>query len=331
MPEETVKPVSFDQAFAAAKTELDKPEPVAEKTVEAPKGDDTKPAEAKETKPEQTDKPADQASETGEENELLSIEERAKLNAEGKKAYEKLMKSYTPKTQAIAAERKKIAEERETLAKHKELIEAFESDPKETLRRLAKVYDVPLQDTKPESVKAVESQVSEMSADLLNVLGADNTELAQALSGVFEKHMKRVAETVTKTEVEPMRKTLDETSQRAIAEAAESDMKVFESKHKDWKQFEPQIVELGKKFQPAPGAKMSPVEYLDILYQLATADRSKASLTADVINRLNESAKSVESPATGVTDQNVTPVAPEHPTIEQAYEAAKKGIRWAAR
>jgi hypothetical protein len=47
-----------------------------------------------------------------------------------------------------------------------------------------------------------------------------------------------------------------------------------------------------------------------------------------VLDRINKSAASSDSQSPSVTTNKVTPTSPKRPTIEEAFDAAKKGIAW---
>jgi hypothetical protein len=328
MPEETAKPLTINQAFEKAKAEVSNPaaaEPT-EKTVEKTEGDTKGQKQNNEPQPEQTEEAAGQVEETADTNDLLSLEDRSKLDVKGKEAYKKIMKAYTQKTQALAEERKRIE-------KYKDLIESYEEDPADTVMRLAKLHDIKVadNDTKPATATVVDNQVSKMTGELVALLGSENEQLAKGLAQIFEGNMRELAANVTKAEVEPIKRQSEEITNKTIADAAAADMKAFESRHKDWKQYEPKILEMASYIQPAPGSKISPDKYLDLLYVLATQEKSKAETTTEVVERLKNSVKNAEVPSHGVKEEIVTQTAPKNATIYQAMEAAKKGQRWAVR
>jgi hypothetical protein len=240
------------------------------------------------------------------------------------------MKSYTPKTQELARQRKELTEKYGRFEQYAPLLEALDEDPKETIIRLAKMHDVPLasadNDTKAGngSGDMVKEQTSRMAQQLQDLFGPENSELAKSMAQIFEGNMRELESNIRK-DVDPLKTQYQTIAERSAAEAAERDMQAFEQRHPDWKQYEPKIVELGKKLEPKG---MSVGDYMDLLYTLASAGKKSADTTTEVVNRLKQAAESAEEPTQGVKDTNVTPSAPPKPTMQQAFEAAKKGIRW---
>ena len=166
MPEETAEKLSLEEAIDAgfAKATADAESTVAD---DGEQDSDTK-GQEENNQPEQTDKAAGQADEAAEENiDLLSKEDRDKLDEKGKEAYKKIMKAYTQKTQELSRERKEFEKNRDIFDKYKNVLESLEDDPKETLIQLNKMYDIKVadQETKPDAAE-VNKQADRMEEQL---------------------------------------------------------------------------------------------------------------------------------------------------------------------
>jgi hypothetical protein len=316
MTEETVQTPTFDQAAQSARATLSEQ---SKETVEV-KSDDTKTETTETTEQTQAETPTE---ETAENNELLTKEEVATLSKEAQANYKKMQKAFTTKTQKLAADRKEV----ERLKKYQEIIDSFETDPEGTVKKLASQYGVTLEAPKKEPSQTKQDELNEMQAELRQLLGEENEQLADGLFHIFNKRLEAQGNTL---------KTVSERQEIAIREAVaastESDLKTFEQKHPDFKAHEKVMLELSKKWMPNPSSSLEVDEYLETLYEMATARASKtatkAQQTKEVLDRINKAAASSETKDSVVSENKITPVKPKRPTMEEAFEAAKKGITW---
>jgi len=320
MPEETVQPQTFDQAAEAARAQLTQE---SQKAVEQ-SADDTKAATTETS--EQT-QPETQTEEPGESEELLTKDELATLDAKAQANYKKMQKAYTQRTQKLSAREKEI----ERLLQHKELFDAFEQDPAEVIRQLAPQYGLSLAEAAKTQEPAKESVATDaaqgMQTELRQLLGAGNEEFADGLAKVFESRLNKVQERVQQTE-ERQNAQLRE----AAAASTDADLKAFETKHPDFKTHEKAMLELSRKIQPNPSSGMDVDDYMELLYSAVTANAvkttTKTEQTREVIERINKAAAKAEPQTSAVTESRITPARPKRPTMEEAFEAANKGIAW---
>jgi hypothetical protein len=327
MATDTAERVTFDQAYAQAKEATTAPPPPAPaEAVEPPAGDTN---EAAEPKAEQPDKAPDQPPESAESEELLTSEEQAKLTADQRKTYKSMQKAYTQKTQKLSAKLKEVTELSD-MAEYKPLITAFKANPQETLQRLASQYGFTLQATAQDSKAAstIEPAVQSAVEQMRKAFGPEGEPLADQLAPIMHELAKAVAQSVVDTQIKPIKAQQDEIAYKTVAAETEVEMKSFEKSHPDWKEHEPAMLKLSQTLVPATGADLSASDYLELLYTIATKDQRARNATTDVVKKLAAVVKASEPPDSGVKDQNITPAAPKRPTIEQAFEAAKKGIRW---
>lgn len=318
-PEETANP-TIDQAFEAAEQSLAQ-EPT-EKTVEQPAEGDTKAGEKTQTaeQPPVETPPV----ETTETDELLTKDEVAKLSPEGQANYKKMQKAYTQKTQTLAAERKK-------LENWQNVIDAFEADPVGTLRKIAPQYGLQFAEAAAKEAEETTQDpnaevTAQMQTELRELLGPEQEALADGLTKIFDRALRSATQSAVKAEVEPLKQRDQERALEEITTTTETEMKAFGDKHKDWKQHEPKMLEIGKKLLPAEG--MTTADYLETLYYLATKDQSEAEQVNKVVERINKAASSAEPQESAVNTTRVTPARPKRPTLEEAFEAAEKGIAW---
>jgi hypothetical protein len=318
---ETVTKPTFDQAAESAMATLkaDAPKETVETASDDTKTETTETTEQtqSETPPEAPDNP----------DELLTKEEVATLDEAGKANYKKMQKAFTAKTQKLAAERKEV----ERLKAYKEFIDKYESDPKATLTELARQQGIlPPETAKQEPAKAaaVEQAGEDMQAKLRTLLGEGNEPLADGLAQIFKEGLEK---TIDKN-LQPIKEQQQAAVREAVASSTEADLKAFEQKHADFKEHEQAMFEISKKFVPNPSSPMEVDEYLEMLYKMATVDAVKSATETDqtkkVIARINKAAASSESKDAAVSESKVTPAKPKRPTIEEAFEAAKKGVAW---
>lgn len=267
---------------------------------------------------EPTAKAADQTDEPAESQDtLLSADEVAKLSPKERTAYQKLQAHYTQKTQALAAERK-------AMEQWKPLITGLETNPSQTLELVAQQLGLSV--VKPDPQKAVASEVEAALADLPPEL--------DVFRPVLESFGQKLLSNI-KSEIAPIREQTSKMASEAAAAETAATLEAFGAKHPDWKQFEPKMVELAKKFQPTPGA-MTDGEFLETMYQLATAGRSEADKTKQIVERINKSVAGSEEKTSGVANERVEVVMPESvrkdpsSRFRAAFEAAKRGERWSS-
>lgn len=323
MPVETAEKPTFDQAFEAAETSIEKP---SKETVEKPAKGDTEAGKenAKVEQPPVETPPA----ETTDTEELLSKDEVAKLSSSDQANYKKMQKAYTQKTQALASERKKIEN-------WKEVIEAFEADPAGTLRQLAPRYGLSIaeaqaaaakEETKQDPVAAITTQLNTELRELLATPELTPEQTADGITKAVSTAMLAATQQAVRSEVEPLKQRDQARQLEEIATSTQTELEAFGKLHPDWKTHEPKMVELGKKISPS--GDLSVNQYLDMLYRLATLDQSEAAQVNKVVERINKAAASAEPSESAVNTSRVTPARPKRPTIEEAFEAAEKGVSW---
>ena len=293
--------ITFDQAFKQAveeHTPAAPPEPAVEVVPEAT------PAEVEVEQPgeETGTEPAPPQESSG--DELLSDEEYNALKSDPVALRKALNRSYTQKTQQLAPYRK--------------LIEAFERDPNGTLELLARERGMVLQKPTTEHPAVPTDQTVKVLKD---ALGPELDFLADKLGPAFQ--------TLVNQAVGPVKQSVE---MSAAQNEAQSVLDSFTAKHPEWKKHEVEMTRLAQVFQPAIGSDGKPLvttaEYMENLFQLASRAESSAEQTKRVVARITKANGNVESPASGVSPNHIAPKPAGLPTIEEAFAAAKAGIRW---
>lgn len=319
--EETVtKPTTFREHFEAAKAAAQSEDQGTDEqpntSVEA-SGDDT---DGNAQTAEPTDKTADQTEETVEETEdgLLPADEAAKLTGDARKQYERMNKAFTTKTQALAAQRKELEQ-------WQPLIEALQNDPDATLQEIASKRGLALTKaaTQDSSVAAVDTVKQETQQAL-----AELPEELKFLAPYFEALGKRILSSV-EGKLQPIAATHKQFLDRSIESETNATLKAFSAQHPGWEKHEQKMLSIGRKVQPANG-ELTDIEYMELLYQLATKDVTEAEKTKKAIEKINKSAAAAEPAGNGVPEKNVVHAmpAPEKRGIREAYAAAKRGELW---
>lgn len=305
----TPAPKTFKEHYKAAKAAQSTDQGAGEA------GDDTTDDGEEKTPAQETEKPADEPTESGEDTNdaLLTPEEVSKLSPGDRKLYEKAQKNYTLKTQKLAADRKDIDE-------WKPLIEGLKDDPATAVEQLAARFGLKVAKADAQDTKTVETKTAETLAELPDDL--------QFLKPVFEAYGKKLLESV-RGEIAPVKEAQDRIVSDAVASETESTLTAFEAKYPGWKKHEAKMLEIGKKFVPAAGS-MTDFEYMETLHRLATADITEAEKTKKVVEKINKAAQSVEPTTPAAQDSRVEHALPPpgKRSIKDAYAAAKRGERW---
>lgn len=318
---------SLDKAFQDALAEhstIEKEQTVAATEPVNEASGETKADE--ETPPEQqTEKAADAPKETA-EDQLLSEEEFAALGKDPKAILKGMNRAFTQKTQALAAERKALAES-------KELVDEYKTNPKEVLRKLAEEHGFTLQ-TKGDKPAAIDQDTTKEAAANTNAilreaLGPELQGLADALTPAIEKLVSLQAGSLIEKKVKPLEdsersRQAEEHTRRveAARTSAKADLESLGTRHKDWKQFEPKMFELSHKI--LPGKDMTPAEYLDSLYFLASKDAKAAVVAKKVIGKINRVADAAESASSGAPTHTVSST-PNAPNLDESIKMAMRG------
>ena len=251
---------------------------------------------------EDADSAASDADATGDSTAAGATEEEkgllAKLPPELRKQYER---HFTQKSQRIAAKARE-------LESHSALIEALTTDPKGTVTQIAK--QLGLQVAPPAAVDTAQNK-------LVELFGEDG---AKALGPVLRD--------IVEESVAPIKKSHEETLQKAAFATAKAAHEKFVAAHPDYKKHEKSMVAMSKLIEAKPG--MNENDYLETLYFLATRDKGVAAEAKKAINRMVKSATKSEPKSPAVPPSRVAPGPPrQFPTLQEAAEAARRGEVWA--
>lgn len=234
---------------------------------------------------------------------ILTDEEFDALKDDPVKLRQALQTSYTQKTQRVAGLQK--------------FADAFERDPQGAIRKLAAGVGIQLPDAGagPSTPKGREEAAASIRDEFAAVLGE---ETADKLMPIFEKMVdQRVA---------PLRLSTQTLAGQAALSQAESVLESFEAKHPEWKKLEPEMVKWSQKVQPTAGG--DPLEYMEVLHQLATNATSNADKTRTLIDRVTASVRGSDSRKTGTPGSRVGDSGPVKPTFDQAWSAGVRGKRF---
>lgn len=267
---------------------------------------------------EQTQQAGDQTVEAADtEDALLTPEEVAKLSGKELDLYKKAQKNYTIKTQGLAAERKK-------LEPFRDLIDALQ-DPdraKDTVMQLAQHVGL--------VSKAEEKKIEAAADGLLNGLPAELSFLRPHLEEFGKQLLAQF-----QSEIAPLKSQTQEIVTKTMAEATTATLSAFGKEYPGWEKYEPQMIEIGKSVQPS--GNMSEMDYLKMLYKLATYDVQSAEKTKQIVEGMTKAAKAAEPSSTSSAVQSERVVYAKPANIAQmssrerflaGHEAAKRGQKW---
>ena len=302
----------FDQALAEATAEQSKDQAPA-----------VEPKEAEAAVSPKVEEKVSEAAQPADSDELLAKGEYDRLKADPEALRKALNTAFTQKTQAVAAERKQLAEQQKELEAYKELVESFKTDPKGTVRELAKNVGLDLSEV--ETKQEVKEAADRISDILSKNLSPELQFLAPQLSPAIKAAVQELASQEIKREVEPLRQQAQRLQEETVKEQIEANLKQFTEKHPDWKKHEAEMTKLGQMYQPVAG-KGSPswMDYMEMLYYVATKDAREGDIAKKTVERMTESAKKSETSDSGVAGQKVTKSAPKFTSFDEAFNQAAK-------
>jgi hypothetical protein len=335
---ESERPMTIREAWAKAKAEHSAKEPAGPATTPTDEDDDTDDAA---TRAAATARGKTGVAEVETTDGLLTDAEYDALEAQhagDPKAFRRALEgAYTQKTQALAAKRSTL----ERLQPYTELVDALEDDDPEVaataVRQLAKELGVALSPgsdgTEVSATETAAATSEELLEKMKAKLGPELDYMAEALLPALQDVLKDLLV----TELAPVRALTKKAQEREAKQQTDTVLSDFQKTHADWKDHEPAIVELMGRFEPTTGA--TEAEYLDALYTIATAPKTATAIKAQVeagiakgvkahIEKINRGSTTAETRLESTADTQVTQRRPANATIQQAYEAAKQGIRW---
>jgi hypothetical protein len=307
-------------AFAAARASLADQSSDQDPDTDTPASPDDTPTEPPAEEPETV---ADQPTETtSEPDTILSPEQLAALSPKERANAEKWQAKLTQKAQALSAKERELDE-------WKPLIESMKENPDDVIAEYARARGFTI------SRQAQDTQtVSTEATEVIAGLPEDLKFLGPILKPMFERYGQTIIQSV-EAKVNPIAQAHNLMMTEAAAAQTQATLESFTTKHPEWQQHEPAMVELAKKFIPTPGSSMTDAEYMDTLYALVTAKQSKADLVKATVKQINKSAASVEPNTPGVSESRVEHAMPANfaqmdnkDRMKAAFDAAKAGIVW---
>jgi hypothetical protein len=319
-------PETFDAAFDTALQEVQgaeqsvKADPAPEPDKPAEPSGDTAPVEAKGAEPAQPQESSEQLLDQGKWNELKDPE--AKLKA--------LNQAWTQKTQALSAQQKQL----EPLI---QLAKGLSESPQKTIQELARSLNVELSPSaSPEKAAAVAAETTANLLDSLREsLGPEYDFLADKIAPAIEQAIRNKTADIIGREIEPIRQQARQREEEAVVQRVDLNIEAFSKKHPDWKQYEAQMSDIGKRLvpqhDPQTGQPASWESYMEDLYFLATKDVREADIAKRTIERMQKSADKSDAPDSGVSNNRVGKTAPARKgsfdaDFEEAANDARAGI-----
>jgi len=332
------EPLSFQQAFAKAKEEHSRPASTP-KAGEASTA--TEPTELPLTSKGQAEPTSAKTAPTKtkvDPNNLLSDEEFSALqkkHATDPAALRKALEgAFTKKTQALAEERRAATR----FEPYVDLIDAYEEDPKAVVLALAKQHGLTIANPEaPATAEGTTTAVDAVLDEFKGALGPEFEYLAEGLAPAITKLVERLTAATVEKVTEPLKAQTKGLLDKQATDTTAQVMKTFEEAHPDWQEHEEALVALSQKLSPKG---MTETEYLDHLYTLVTADTSVeardkmiearvADQVKKAIAKMTRGAESTETRTEATPERHVRTGPPATPTFQEAYEAAKRGERWA--
>jgi hypothetical protein len=305
-----------EQAGAAAEVSTEEGKTAATAASELPAGGDGKtPA---------SEKPKDTETET-----LISEDGLAALKTKHANDPDGLVREVN---KVLTQKLQEVAELRKGFTQYSDLMADYDKDPAGTITKIAEGLGLQVVAPKREAETAkaaTAAKIDETMAKFKTALGPELEFLADKIAPVMRELAESIAQTTANEAVEPLKAATSSLISKAVEEQTNEIMQSFEKTHPDYKQYHDQMMELaGKLGEPKPGS-MTSSEYLDMLYRMVTRDRDIAAETKKTVERLSQGAATAEPASRSATSEAKVTTAPTHkPSLKEAHEAAKQGVRW---
>lgn len=217
----------------------------------------------------------------------------------------------------------KIAETRKQLEPYADFITEYERDPRQAAIDLVESLGIEVK--KPKSVEQSEKVVAALSdqinAKVREALGDEYEDVADKLG----KAIHDAASLMVEEAVKPLKETQNALISDSAAREASTALEAFAKRHPDWKKYDAQMTALSRKFKPGEG--VTEHEYLDTLYNLASAGGKEGDAVKRAAKRMNASAKKSSSNRSVPANTVVKSSGGKLPTFGDAAAAARRGER----
>lgn len=304
-----------------------------ETALETDQEDETQSASTEDPDSEAEDQESETEAASDEGDELLTKEELAELRKE-QPALAKLIDNLegwradlTKKSQSISDERKQV----EPLLPW---IQRLQEDPRGTLLELAGHYNVDLNEAEETEEEEEGPSLEEAAVkELKEALADPELEfLAERMGKPVVGLAERIARQIVEEELKPLRNFQEQALSKEAHSEISAAQEKFAEKYPDYKDYEPQMVEVIKKLaldkdgQPRD-LNMSQYDLLETAYTLATKDKKTASDARRLIERQTKAAKKAGSPKSGVPPKNVKEELPDGASFDECARAAKALVK----
>lgn len=166
-------------------------------------------------------------------------------------------------------------------------------------------------------------QTLQVSPEVLEAVAAQLDDASKPLAPVVAP----VAMALLNNQLAPIRQFIEQKQQEAKMAEAQTELAEFAKVRPDWEQYQPSMVEWGAKVPVGDG--MTPREYLEVLYRLASADAKVQQATtaraSEVLEKVKKAAQNAEPDTPSVSPASVHVRKPAS-TVAEAWEQAKQEL-----
>lgn len=171
--------------------------------------------------------------------------------------------------------------------------------------------------------KKEEQQVTKTVVDVLKEsLGTEYEFLADRLAPGLDK----IVKAIVSEQVKPIQESNQQAIERAIVADIDSAYARAESRHKDFKEYDKEMMELSKELPYTGETPEQFDKYLDRLYKLASADKKEAKVIKNTVDKINKNSQELRDSSTEVQETRVTKGS-KLPTLNEAVAAAFRNER----
>lgn len=279
-------------------------------------GDDDEGADDEDGEEEADGEDSEDEDEDDEDKPLISDDDFNKLKNDPDKLRKELQSAATKKFQKLSAARKAVEP-------YAEFLKSYEDNPREAAIALAQQLgiEVKIPEGKKKAEEAVEKIADKVSALVKKQLGPEYADVAEKLGSAVYEAARMVAEDAIK----PLRDDQDKIINDASTKEAQAEIAAFSKKYPDWKKHEGAMTKIAAKLKPTEG--MTPGEYMEAVYHLATRKQSKGEAMKEAVKKLNKSTSKPGKERT-VSDKSVSKKPGHIPSWDESVEAAERGERF---
>jgi hypothetical protein len=222
--------------------------------------------------------------------EAAGQEEEAAIALLGREAYDSVRSDPAKLSKAL---HKSYTQKMQQMSAHRDFLRQWQEDPEAVIEHYAKEYGYNV--SKPDPAQEIADEVTNLFAGLFG------DEHAKQMVPGIEKLVNRVLD----QRIKPLEDGVNETQRDTALQQVTATLERFTKEYPDWKQYEADMEELGKKLMPNG---LEDYEYMEILYNKVKGKTAAADAADAAIKRRDNSIRNGAPPTAGVPPKKVSAI-----------------------